>query len=165
MAVLYAQTTQNNFSNFNDNDATDNYAWQFVPTASGTPTNMVLSLQGVSGSPVCNFYIRANRTAASTTYATATSVSLTSGNNTITWSGASQINSGTTYWIYMAVTTNLAVGYPQIQYDTAKNNYQIYRSSASNIDPDTFWQTNDVKMTINGTLASTANPAFLLNFV
>lgn len=156
MATLYAQTTQNSFSNFNWNSNNDNYAWSFVPTATGVPTQLVISLQGVTGTPTGEFYIKSDKTFASTTYGSVTGVTLTSGVNTLTLSSGAQINSGTTYWVYFRRTSNSS-NYPAIQFDTGKTNYPIYRSTAINIDPATLWQTFDIKMSINGTLPATGN--------
>lgn len=165
MATLYSQATQNNYSNFNDGTvANRNYAWEFVASATGTPTSMDIYLAGKNGSPTATFYIKADKTAASTTYATSSSVTFSgSGANTVTFTSGSEITSGVKYWVYMQVTTNSS-NYPQIQYDTSKANYKMYRPSASNIDPDTLWFTYDIKMTITGTSPATNTGNFFLFF-
>ena len=155
MATLYAQTTSNDYSNWNDNNSTDDrYAWQFAPTTSGTPTEIVLDLNGISGSPTGNIYISADKTLAATDYGSATGVAFTSGVNTIALTGGAQINSGTTYWVFFVRTTTPATGYPKFKYDTAKTNYQSWRSTAGGIDPNNLWFTSDIKMTINGDLVT-----------
>lgn len=162
MATLYAQTTQNNYSNFNDGTvANRNYAFEFVPSATGTPTQITLDLQGVSGTPTGEVYIKADKTFASTSYGQATGLTWTSGTNTITLTSGAQINSGTKYWVYLRFTSNSS-NYAQIRYDTGKTNYKMYRPSASNIDPDTLWFTFDIKTTISGD--TTANGNFFLFF-
>lgn len=154
MATLYSQSTQNTFSNFNDGTvANANYAWQFTPTASGTPTQVTLYAQGIVGTPTGNVYIKADKTIASTTYATATGVTFVTGSNVFTFTGATSITSGVTYWIYFQRTSASTV-YPQLQYDTAKTNFQTWKPSASNIDPNTLWFTFDVKMLVEGTATS-----------
>lgn len=164
MATLYTQTTSSTYSSWNDNNSTDDrYAWQFVPTTSGIPNQLVLDLNGVSGSPTGNFYISADKTTAAADYGQATGVSLSAGTNTITLTSGAQINSGTTYWVFFVRTSTPATGYPQFKYDTAKTNYQSWRSTSGGIDPDSNWFTYDIKMTINGDLPT--QPQFLMNFV
>lgn len=155
MATLYTQTTQDTSSNWNWNAANDRYAWQFVPTASGTPTSIKLYTAGVTGTPTGEIYIKANKTLASTTHGSATGLTFTSGENTIVLASGVQIDSGTTYWVYF-IRTSSAANYPSFQYDSTKTNYEVWRPSASDSDPDTLWFTNDIKMTIEGTAAAAA---------
>lgn len=160
MITLFSTTADatKTFSNFNWNAAPDNYAFSFVPTASGVPTQFVISNNGASGT--LSFTIRANKTAASTSYGTTGSVSLAAGSNTFSISGGAQINSGTTYWVYFTVTG----GTPTINYNnpgTPKN--AMWRSSASNIDPDTLWFSADIITTISGNPPATSNNLLLMN--
>lgn len=148
MATLYAQTTTNNFSNFNDGTvANANYAWSFVATATGIPAQITLYTNGIVGTPTGEIYIKDGKTFASNTFGSKTGITFTSGANVIALTGGSTITSGNTYWVYFRRTTASTI-YPQFQYDTTKNNYHIWRPSASNIDPDVDWQNNDVKMSI-----------------
>lgn len=162
MATLYSQSTQNTFSNFNDGTvANRNYAFQFTPTATGTPNQITLYLNGVIGTPTGEVYIKADKTIASTTYWTATGISFTTGTNVITLTGWTQISSWTGYWVYLRFTSNSS-NYAQLQYDNTKTAYQMWRPSASNIDPDTLWFTNDIKVLLEGTTATNSN--FLMFF-
>jgi len=157
MATLYAQTTQNTFSNFNWNGANDNYAWSFKPSVTGIPTSITINLAGISGTPTGNLYIKADKTAASTTYGTASSVTFTgSGDNIFTITGGSQITANTEYYVYFQRTSGSSA-YPQIRYNTSLTNYVTYRSTSSNVDPSTVWFSYDITMTISGTTATNSN--------
>jgi hypothetical protein len=162
MATLYTQTTQSTSSNFNDGTvANARYAWQFVPTTTGTPTNIKLYCQGIVGTATGEIYIKADKTLASTTYGSATALTFATGENSIALSSGAQITASTTYWVFF-VRTTASTAYPQFQYDTAKTTYHAWRPSASNIDPDTDWFTFDIKMTIDGTAVSASNNLTLL---
>lgn len=145
---LYAQTTSNTSSNFNWNANNDNYAWSFVASASWVPNQLTLEVSSITGTPVCDFYIKSDKTLSSTTYASATGITLTSWSNNITLTWWTNIGAGVTYWIYMARTTNTS-NVPAIAYDTGKTNYPVYRSTSSWVDPSTLWFTNDIRMTIS----------------
>lgn len=162
MATLYSQSTQNNFSNFNDGTvANRNYAWSFVASATGTPTNIKIYAESVTGTPTGEIYISADKTFAAADYGQATGLTFTTGENSIALSSGAQITSGNTYWVYVRFTSDSS-NFATLQYDTTKNNYHTWRPTASNIDPDNDWFTNDMKMVIDGTLAS--GPALVKTF-
>lgn len=155
MATLYTQTSSNTSGNFNWNAANDNYAWSFVAATTWIPNQLVLNVASITGTPVGNFYIKADKTAASATYGSASWVTLASGDNTITLTGGATITAWGTYWVYFERTTNTS-NVPSISYDSWKTNYPVYRSASSNIDPATSWFTNDIRMSINGTLVQSS---------
>lgn len=148
MATLYSQTSSNTNSNFNWNWANDAYAWSFVPSATGIPTQIILNVASITGTPTGNFYIKASNLIASATYWTAIGVTLSAWDNTITLTGWSSITSWGTYWVYFDRTSSSA-NVPAISYSTALTNYPVYRSLAANNDPTTLWFTNDIRMQIN----------------
>ena len=154
MAVLYSEDSTETSSNYNWNAATDNDAGTFVPTASGTPTELVIRLAGIAGTPTGDFYIRnQNTVSGATTYATASNVTLASGSNTIALTGGTTISSGTTYYLWFARETASTV-YPQFQYQSTGANLTQYRSTAADSDPTTVWFTGNISFDINGTLST-----------
>lgn len=160
MATLYWQTSSNTSSNFNWNSNTDSYAWSFVPTTTWIPTSLVLNVASITGTPVCDFYIKSDKTFSSSTYWSATGVTLSSGDNTITLSSWVQLSLWNTYWVYMSRTSNTS-NTPSISYDTWKTNYPVYRATSSWVDPTTLWFTNDIRMSVNGNVSGSN---FLLFF-
>lgn len=147
---IYSQTTSNTSGNFNWNANTDNYAWSFVPTVTWLPNQLTLEVSSITGTPICDFYIKSDKTFTSTTYASATWVTLSAGSNVISMTWLLTITVGITYWIYMSRTTNTS-NVPSIAYDTGKTNYPVYRSTSSWVDPTTLWFTNDIRMTVSWT--------------
>lgn len=145
---IYAQTTSDNNATFNWNANTDSYAWSFVPSVSWVPDQLTLELSSITGTPVCDFYIKSDKTFVSTTYASATWVTLASGSNVITLTWWLTITIGTTYWIYMSRTSNIS-NVPTIAYDSTKTNYPVYRATWAWVDPTTLWFTNDIRMTVS----------------
>jgi hypothetical protein len=153
--VLYTYTSTNNNTWLNWNNANDNYAWSFTTTAAWTPTTLVLRIQSITGTPTGNIYIKADKTAASTTYGTATWVTFTSGTNTITLTWTSALSNATTYWVYFQRTSNSSNYFRIYNEYTSPPAQQFWRPSASNIDPDTrydSWSKNiGMSMTLNWT--------------
>lgn len=145
---IYAQTTSDNNATFNWNANTDSYAWSFVPSVSWVPDQLTLELSSITGTPVCDFYIKSDKTFVSTTYASATWVTLASGSNVITLTWWLTITIGTTYWIYMSRTSNTS-NVPTIAYDSTKTNYPVYRATWAWVDPTTLWFTSDIRMTVS----------------
>lgn len=135
--TMYTYTSTNNNTGLNWNAANDNYAWSFTPTASWTPTSLVLRMQSIVWTPTGNIYIKGDKTAASTTYGSATGVTFTSWANTIAITGWSAMTSGVTYWIYFQRTSDTSNYFRIYNEYTSPPAQQLWRSSASNIDPDT----------------------------
>lgn len=147
--TLYTYTSTNNNTWLNWNNANDNYAWSFTPTASWTPTSLVLRMHSIVWTPTGNFYIKANKTAASTTYWTATWITLTSWTNTIRLTWWSALTSWTQYWVYFQRTSNSS-NYPRIYNEyTSPPAQQFWRSSTSNIDPDTRYDSSSKNIWIS----------------
>lgn len=166
MANLYSYTSTNNNTWLNWNAANDNYAWSFTPTATWTPTNIILRLQSIVGTPTGNFYIKADKTAASTTYGTATWVTLSAWSNTIPLTWGTSITSWTTYWVFFE-RTSAVTSYPRLYNEyTSPPTEQFWRSTAANIDPDTrydSWSKNiGMSMDITGTTTTNTWAWFLL---
>lgn len=161
MATLYSQTSSTTFSNYNWNSANDNYAFNFTPIVTWTPNELVLDLNGISWTPVCDFHIKAAATIASPSLWGATWVTMTSWVNTITLTWWSSISSWTEYWVFMS-RTSWSSDYPQIKQNWSSPTKSLYRATAINSDPSTLWQTTDVKMTINGTLSSVFTPKIMI---
>lgn len=162
MSTLYSFTSTNNYTGLNWNAATDNYAFKFLASATGIPNQLVLRLfDVVGGTPTCNVYIKGDKTLASTTYGSATGVNLAAGTNTITLTGGAKITNGNYYWVYFQRTSSASV-YPRIYNRATGGVLPFYRSSASNIDPDTLYGSYDVSMDINGTLSSNGSNFFQL---
>lgn len=145
---LYAQTTSDNSAAFNFNGNTDSYAWSFVASFSWIPDQLTLEVSSITGTPVCEFYIKSDKFYFSTTYATASWVTLSSGSNVITMTWGTPIIAGDPYWIYMSRTSNTS-NVPSIAYDSTKTNYPVYRATWIWVDPDTLWFTNDIRMTVS----------------
>jgi hypothetical protein len=170
MATLYSYTSTNNNTGWNWNGANDNGALSFTPTATGTPTQVVLRIATITGSPVIDLYIQGDKTIGSANYGSATGVSITAGTNTISISGGAQITSGTRYWIYIKRTSSISNYFNFYNEYTSPPTEQYWKSTASNIDPDSRYDSGvkniGASMDVNGTLAgASANPAFLLKFV
>lgn len=162
MATLYSFTSTADFSNFNWNTNTDNYAWTFQPSTAGYPNSLVLRLQGVTGTPQGIFYIRNQNTASgATTYATSGTVTLSAGSNTISFTNSGKINTGTTYYVWFARTSDSS-NYPAIYLKSIAPTYTIYRSTAANADPTTSWKAGDISMDITGP-TTLPNNLMLLN--
>lgn len=154
MATLYSYTSTNNYTNLNWNGSNDNYAFSFTPTVTGIPTELVVRLRTNTGTPVGNFYIKADKTAASATFGTASGVSLVNGSNTIPLTDGAVITAGVTYWVYFERTSNTS-NYPQLYNEySSPPDQQFWRSSASNIDPDTRYDSGSknigASMDVNG---------------
>lgn len=150
MTTFYSQTTSNTSSTFNWNANTDNYAWSFVPSVSGTPWTLTLNVTSITGTPTCDFWIKADKTAASATHWIASWVTLSAGDNVITLTSGALLTAWVTYWVYMWRTSS-TLNVPSISYDTWKANYTVYRSTSSWVDPATLWFSNDIRMTLTST--------------
>ena len=169
MATLYSYATSSGAaSNWNNNAPTDNFAYQFAATATGVPGSMVINVRGTFGAGACvfDFYIRDQRTiSGATTYATATAITLVPGGNNVTFSGGSSITSGNTYYLWQA-RTSASTDYPQFDGNFGGGPNTLYKSTASNADPNTSWLTSfGLYVTITSAAAATGNPAFLINFL
>lgn len=156
MASLYSYTSTNNNTGLNWNNNNDNYAWSFTPTVTGTPTEIVIRTSWITGTPTGNFYIKWDKTTASPTYWTASWITLTAWSNTIPITWWAQITAGVRYWIYFERTSSVS-NYPNIYNEyTSPPTEQFWRSSSSNIDPDTRYDSGVkniwISMDINGTL-------------
>ena len=161
MSTIYSQLTQNNYSNFNDGTvANRNYAWEFVPTGSFIPTNITLYAEGVVGTATGEIYLRAGKTFGSTQYAAATGLTFTSAANSIALSSGVILLASTTYFVYFRATSNSS-NYPQWQYNTGASGLQMWRPTASNVDPTDAWFTYPVKMLIEGIDPVTFKPVIM----
>ena len=161
MTTLYSYTSTNNNTGLNWNSTPDNYAWSFTPTVTGTPNQLVLRIASIVGTPVGDFYIKADKTAASTTHASATGVTISAGTNTISLSGGVQIDSGTRYWVYFARTSSIN-DYPRPYNEYASPpTEQFWRSSSAGIDPNTRYDSGvkniGMSMDINGTTGASSS--------
>ena len=136
MATLYSYTSTNNNTGWNWNGANDNGAVSFTPTITWIPTQLIWRNFSVSWTPIVDIYIKSDKTDASTTYAQALWVTMTSGTNTINLTPMWQINSGTRYWVYMKRISNVSNFFRFYNEYTSPPSEQYWRSSASNIDPD-----------------------------
>lgn len=168
MATLYSYTSVTNNTWLNWNGANDNYAWSFTPTVSGTPTDIVLHLHSIVWTPIGNFYIKANKTIASSTYWTATWVTLTSWSNTITLTWWVSLTSWVQYWVYFE-RTSAVTDYPRIYNEyTSPPTEQLWRSTTNNIDPNTRYDSGvkniGISMDVLGTTWATANSNFFMFF-
>lgn len=166
MASLYSYTSTNNNTWLNYNWANDNYAWSFTPTATWIPNELVVRLQSVIGTPTGNLYIKANKTIASATYWTASGVTLTTWSNSIALTWWATLTSWVQYWVYFE-RTSAATDYPRLYNEyTSPPTEQFWRSSSSNIDPDTRYDSGakniGVSMDINGDLQWSFIPKVLI---
>jgi len=135
--TIYSYSSTNNNTGLNWNGASDFYAWSFTATASWTPTELVLRHQTVNGTPVGNFYIKADKTAASTTYASAIGHTTSSGTDTIALTGWTTLTSWVQYWILYERTSDTSNFFRIYNEYSSPPAEQLWRSSASNIDPNT----------------------------
>lgn len=103
--TLYEQQAKNTYSNFNWNSSPDAYAWQWTPTASGTPTQIILPCHSVVGTATGDISIRSDRTSTSTSFGSATAITFVAGDNVIDLSGAAPVAAGSTYWVYFKRTS------------------------------------------------------------
>lgn len=157
--TIYSATSIETNSNYNWNEATDNYAATFTPSTSGTPTKLWIHVLGIAGTPVGNFYIRnQNTVSGATTYATATGITLSAGQNVIYLTGGTALTASTTYYLWFARTTASTV-YPQFQYKSTGASLTQYRATAINADPTTSWFTGDINFNLTGN--EVAGPANL----
>ena len=104
--TIYSFTSTNNNTWLNWNNATDNYAWSFTASATWTPDEIVLRMQSITWTPTGDIYIKADKTAASTTYWSATWITFTSWTNTIALTWWSELTASTQYWVYFQRTSN-----------------------------------------------------------
>lgn len=145
--LLYSQTAKENYSNFNDNGAGENYAWRFTAANSGIPARLVISVDRITGTPTGNLCIRADKTASSASFGCANGVTFAAGDNTFALANGATLTAGTNYWIYFTRTSN-ANNYPSIQYRYPATGAPLYRGSASGVDPDVLWFSYDIAMSI-----------------
>lgn len=151
MATLYSFTSTGTNANFNDaNFSPQNFCWTFSPSTSGTPNQLVLRVNTVTGTPTGDFYIRNQNTASgATTYGSATGVTLTAGTNTITLTGGAQITAGGTYYCWFSRTSNSS-NFPNIYANNSSPAYNIYRAVGTS-DPNSLWFAGDISFDVNGT--------------
>ena len=158
--TIYSYTSTNNNTGLNWNGATDKYAWSFTATASGIPTALVLRMQSIVGTPTGNIYIKADKTAASTTYATATGVTFTTGTNTITLTGGTLLTSGVTYWVFFERTSGSSDYFRIYNEYTSPPTEQFWRSTAANIDPDTRYDSGSKNIGMSMDVTGDPPPSF-----
>jgi len=151
--IIYTYTSTSNNTWLNWNWANDNYAWSFTATNAWIPTKLVLRINSIVWTPIWDFYIKSDKTIGSTTYASATWITLTSWTNTITLTWWITLTSWTKYWIYFSrtsTTSNYFRIYNEISSPPAWA--ELWRSSSSNIDPNTkysdLWISMDIEWVI-----------------
>lgn len=153
MAALYSQTTDGTFTNANFGDDWW-YAWEFVPTATGTPTSIDVYLEATSAGSSDEIYIRSSKSASASNFGSATGITWSaSGIQTINLSGGSTITSGNTYFVCVHVTSG--TNFPKFQLNTSSaGSTQGWRSSSAGGDPTTAQYNNYPTFVLNGTLAA-----------
>jgi hypothetical protein len=134
--TIYTYTSTNNNTWLNFNEANDNSAWSFTRTNAGIPTSLVLRMRSITWTPTGNFYIKWDKTIGSTTYRTATWVTITSLVSTIRLTWWSMLTAWNTYWVYFERTSNSSNYFRIYNEYTNPPAQQFWHSSASNIDPD-----------------------------
>ncbi len=135
--TIYSYTSTNNNTGWNWNWANDNWAMSFTATATGIPDTLVLRMQSIIWTPTGNVYIKTDKTLASTTKASATWVTFTSWTNTIALTWWSTLTSWVQYWVYIERTSSVANYFRFYNEYTSPPAEQYWRSNASNIDPNT----------------------------
>jgi len=135
--TCYSYTSTGNNTGWNWNAPNDNGAFSFTPTTSCVPTQILLRVQSISGSPVGDVSIRADKASTSTGYGSASSVSFNAGTTTINLSGGSTINSGTRYWVYISRTSAVTDFFRFYNEYASPPSEQYWYSTASNIEPNT----------------------------
>lgn len=156
--ATYAQTTSDNYSNFNWNEASDIYGIEFVANVSGVPAEVRL-FQNFNGG-VYDVDIRNHAGGTSIgpiTYAGARNHSGTAGENRITLRGATGITKGQRYWVRIR-RTSPKTDYPTFQFDMGAKDFRVIRSSGSDLEPSAEWFIYNIKMIILVKPGDRSNP-------
>lgn len=135
--TLYTYTSTNNNTGLNWNNANDRYAWSFTPTVSWTPTKLLLRMSSIVGTPTGEIYIKSDKTLASSTHWSATWITFTTWSNEIPLSWWVPLVAWTTYRVYFIRTSSSANYFRIYNEYTSPPTQQFWRPTASNIDPNT----------------------------
>lgn len=158
-SAIWSYTVPTSYSNFNYNDANDNFAWNFTAGDAGIPTNITINIAAIVGTPTGIVRItRSNQTTggrATTNYiANSSKKTITTGNNTWIFENASTLTAGTEYFVFFSSTSSSGGGtndYPGLaaNYNATEYKNYVYRSTGSNQQPPlTFWSSRTMAFAI-----------------